>query len=230
MATVHAGRETKGSRYHLQNLVNDEPDLFDLMILAASPTLIASGATTFDWKSPLKANTPEDHYHEYRDDFLSPLGLQMHEARLRRFWPKNGPQWDALASFSISGAKACLLVEAKAYPEEANSDSSATAPESISTIKKAFSATQAYMGISQTDWTVGHYQLANRLAFLYFLCVEVEVPAWLVLVNFVNDTTHRPTDLPTWLEAYGRLFASLGVTPETKLMNRIVTLFPVVTE
>jgi hypothetical protein len=61
---------------------------------------------TIQWGSPLK----EDTYSEYRDsEFLERVGLAHLVPALRKFWPRNGPCWDALARIE-SG---CVLIEAK---------------------------------------------------------------------------------------------------------------------
>jgi hypothetical protein len=82
------------------------------------------------------------------------------------------------------------------------------------------------MGIPVRDWTKPYYQLANRIAFLYFLNVIAEVPAWLILVNFVNDRTHKPTSLEQWLEHYRVMLLTLGITEDRPLFSRIALVFP----
>jgi len=225
-APKNQGRETKGSRHHLQNFVNETPDLLNSLIVSASPSLLAANVSIIQWKSPLKGSTPDRPYFEYRDDFLQPLGLPEHEKALREFWPKNGPQWDALATMKVTGKKGCLLVEAKAYPDESKTATKASSAASILAIEKSLSITQGHMGVSPSDWKTGHYQLGNRLAFLYFMNEVIHVPTWLVLINFVNDTTHHPTDLSTWIETYREVFTSMGIKPDSPLMSRIIILFP----
>lgn len=158
--------------------------------------------TDIEWKSPLKVHDSGEPYREYRDDFLLPLGLERHEGALRSFWPRNGPQWDGLGVARSDDIDGYVLVEAKAYPEEAETRSTGKAEASVDQIRAAFKATQDFMGVPRQDWSEGYYQLANRLAFLYFLNEQVGVSTWLVLVNFLDDRTHRPTDLSSWLAAY----------------------------
>ena len=211
----------KGSKYHIQRFVNERTAELNNGIVGASPTLLAFGPKSISWKSPLK----DEGYYEYRDDFLGPLGLEEHENALREFWPSQGPQWDGLGVVASGESRGYLLVEAKAHPEETHSASGATAPASVAKIKGVFDTVQAHMGIAGTDWIKGHYQLANRIAFLYWLNVVINVPSWLVLLNFVNDTTYKPTDLSTWIEAERRLFADLGLHPDAPLLGRVITLF-----
>ena len=56
---------------------------------------VALTSSNIDWLSPLRS----DGYAEYRDEgFLRLLGLDPASLPLPldRFWPANGPQWDAL--------------------------------------------------------------------------------------------------------------------------------------
>jgi hypothetical protein len=167
----------KGSRYCLQRYVNEKPgDLADRLI-SASPTLTAFDPVRVDWKSPLAGH----NYQEYRDDFLDVLGLQQHEAVLREYWPLQGPQWDGLALLPTETTIGVLLVEAKAHPGETESTCGATDPASIATIENALARVQSHMGVTPgvtpSDWMKSSYQLANRLALLYFLNEIARVPA-----------------------------------------------------
>ena len=91
-----------GSLKNLQIAINDKKVFLDEEIAK-----VIGKKMSIDWKSPLKA----DSYAEYRDDdFLRVLVLNKIIYPLREFWPKNGPQWDALG---INGDE-IVLVEAKA--------------------------------------------------------------------------------------------------------------------
>lgn len=174
------------------------------------------------WLSPL-AN---QNYFEYRDDFLGPqaLNLPQHLAALKNFWPYNGPQWDGLAILTSAANEAILLIEAKAHPTESRSDCKASNSVSIERIQTRLSEVREYMGCSAGDWMNGSYQLANRLAYLYFLHVHCNVPTYLVLVNFVNDHSHRPTSLETWLKYPWR--NALSVPDNARLADRVLTVYP----
>jgi hypothetical protein len=57
---------------------------------------LPSGAV-IDWRSP----RGDDAWAEYRDgSFLEALGLARLAPDLKAFWPRRGPQWDALARVS----------------------------------------------------------------------------------------------------------------------------------
>jgi hypothetical protein len=173
-------------------------------------------------------------FREFRDDFLVPLRLEMHQAALRDFWPVQGPQWDALALLPADTATGVLLVEAKAHPGETVSACGATSPASLAKIEAAFALVQGFMRISHTvtpaDWMSGSYQLANRLAYLYFLNEIVRVPTFLALVNFVDDRTHRPTSVADWQQHQQSLFRSLGIHADCRMLDRVVTVYPTAIE
>ena len=217
---------TKGSQLQLQRIVNERPEELNALILGASPTLLAFGARGITWRSPLKEPTEGTAYYEYRDDFLKPLGLEDRESKLREFWPSKGPRWDGLAIVDSPKGSGYLLVEAKAHGGEANSESGAKASDSVAQIEAALKQTQKYMHVPAGEWTKPYYQLANRLAFLYFMNIELELPTWLVLINFVADTTHLPTELGEWLEKYREMYKKLRIGHDSPLTEKVVCVFP----
>jgi hypothetical protein len=73
----------KGSQRWIQWFVNHAAHVLDAAI-SLGP---------IDWRSPLR----EDEYAEYRDEaFLARLGIALPRRSLESFWPRGGPQWDAL--------------------------------------------------------------------------------------------------------------------------------------
>lgn len=120
MVNKKIGGATKGSRYCLQNYMSNNSDNLSDLILAASTNLLSFSEGTIKWISPKSS----DHFYEYRDDFIRGLNIENInlsdiETKLRKFWPKNGPQWDGLAV--VEGReckKGVLLVEAKAHIAE----------------------------------------------------------------------------------------------------------------
>src|SRR5262245_60427391 len=110
----------KGSQRWLQHLVNRAPSLLDERI----------GLGPIEWRSPLL----DDDYAEYRDGaFLDRLNVTLAKRPLSTFWPRGGPQWDALGR-ATSGE--VVLVEAKAHLHELYSPATAaTADESVARIQ-----------------------------------------------------------------------------------------------
>jgi hypothetical protein len=91
---------TRGSQKWIQCAVNDHGGILDAALL---PKL--NGARSIEWRSPLTC----DDFAEYRDaDFLKLVGLEEWSGALAEFWPRRGPQWDALG---VSDRGDVLLVE-----------------------------------------------------------------------------------------------------------------------
>lgn len=220
--TTNSGPARKGSRPCLQEYVNNRQAALNDLVLGSSATMLALGPASIEWLSPLRPS-----YQEYRDGFLDVLGLGHFERALREFWPAQGPQWDGLAKlYNKAGDMGVLLVEAKAHPAETESSLMATAPASLDKINRALARTQGHMGVTQADWTQGAYQLANPLAFLYFMNELIGVPTYLALVNFVGDTSYKPTDLPDWHQHYWAVFERLGLRPSCRMLDRVIMIYP----
>ncbi len=181
---------TKGSLKWIQTLINDFPCILDQHVI----NQLGLDYRTINWFSPQK----DDNYAEYRDeDFLEILGLKQFKKKLHGFWPKRGPQWDALGRAKKSGPY--FLVEAKANIPEIISSSQAKSEKSISKIRNSLSDTQKYLNCqSLMNWESGFYQYANRIAHLYFLRCLCDVDAYLIFLYFINDHTHIPTTRQEW--------------------------------
>jgi hypothetical protein len=112
-----------------------------------------------EW-SPIK----EDEYAEYFDEeFLGRLGIEVLRVPLNEFWPRSGPRWDGLAR---TRRGKIILVEAKAYIEEAVDFGSKTGSTSSAMINAALAETKAAFGAAETAaWHAPLYQYANRLAY-----------------------------------------------------------------
>jgi hypothetical protein len=215
---------THGSRYWIQRYVNEQPETINDLAIGSSPTLSAFMPSVVTWKSPLA----KEDYREYRDGFLEAVGLAEHAGERQRFWPKTGPQWDALATIKNDhGEHGVLLVEAKSYPSESYGGGSDANDESRTLIARSLDTVKAYCGVPpETDWMGRAYQTANRLAFLYFLDEVCHVPTWLLFVNFVNDSSHHPTSMAQWAEHCPRLLRELGLHCRAPLLSRTIMVFP----
>jgi hypothetical protein len=143
-----------------------------------------ASAERIEWLSPVKS----DEYAEYYDEqFLERLGVSNVRVPLHSFWPRSGPRWDGLAR-TESGK--VILVEAKAYIEEAVDYGSRASSESAERISVALAQTKAaFRGSSAAKWGSPFYQYANRLAHLYFLRELNGLDAYLV---FSTSQTHLP--------------------------------------
>jgi len=225
----------KGSQFLLQKFVNDYSDSLNQHILSSSSSLLAflGGDMKITWKSPLVG----EDYYEYRDDFLSAYYVEKEQAsivmqKIRQYWPKNGPVWDGIAVVEGKNEKkGLLLVEAKAHIDETISRIQATSPVSIEKIRKSILlAQEGFRSSAEIDpWLDEYYQLANRLTFLYLLNRKFAIPTWLVLANFVDDRSYKPTSLYTWLQHYQAVFQTLGIDSDSELLSKVITIFPAVT-
>ena len=165
-----------------------------------------------------------DGFREYRDQsFLDHLRVALNTRPLADFWPRRGPQWDALAR--TSGGRS-VLVEAKANIPEFNSDPSRAVPASLQKIQAAFAETKAFLKVrSETDWSRCFYQYANRIAHLYFLKEVNGVDAVLVFVYFVGDTTRpgvKPVSREGWEAAIALANEHLGLRASSPWLRKNV--------
>lgn len=193
----------KGSQKWIQKLVNDKPGVLNSQIWSALNFL---NEEDIRWLSPLKS----DGYSEYRDQaFLDRLEVKREKIPLAQFWPKGGPQWDALGR-SFSGN--LLLVEAKSHIPELLSRSQAKDGRSIEIIQRSLGETKRYLGSkADIDWSQSFYQYTNRLAHLYLLRKN-GLPAYLVHVYFLNDFEMKgPTTVYEWEGAIKLLESYLGI-------------------
>lgn len=206
----------KGSLKLIQTLVNEYS-----YVLNCKLSYITDKQVT--WVSPLES----DEYAEYRDaEFLEKLGVDAEvENQLNDFWPRNGPQWDALGKFRDNGA---LLVEAKAnLPELESSPSSAINPISRQLIAQSLEKTKKYIGANvDADWSGRYYQYLNRIAHLYFLRVLHDVPAYLVMIYFIGDVSvDGPNSQKEWKAAIKRMHQALGIQNNHPLEPYILETF-----
>lgn len=174
------------------------------------------------WVSPVE----EDDFAEYNDaDFLNRLGVAPEHVSLQDFWPRMGPHWDALG---VASDGTVILVEAKAYIEEMDTNPSKASAASLEKIQKSLADTCKFMAAKpKGDWARTFYQMTNRLAHLYFLHSLNRIPAELWFVCFCNhpDQTIRTTR-EEWLGAIRIVESHLGIQGSGhKLKDRIRHIF-----
>jgi hypothetical protein len=215
---VVQGEGRRGSLKWIQGAVNQSSGraLSDLI----APT-IGDGAT-ITWLSP----RVDDDFAEYRDaSFLKLIGAASLVNALEAFWPIRGPQWDALGR---SDRGDILLVEAKAHIREICSPPSQATSGPRSRIEAALAEASSYLGARpRAPWIDVFYQLANRIAHLYFLRRNGE-KAWLVLANFVGDQEmHGPNSPAEWEAAYQVVWHVLGLQERHPLARYIIHVYPI---
>ena len=205
-----------GSLKNLQVAINKKKKYLDCEI-----SKVIGKQMKIDWKSPLRS----DGYAEYRDeDFLKNLGiLNKIKYPLSDFWPKNGPQWDALC---VSGDE-IMLVEAKANIPEMVSSGTRAETDSRRKIENSLDKVKKYLSVSDTiDWTGTFYQYVNRIAHLYYLREKNKIKAHLLFIYFINDeTVNGPKNKSEWLGAIQTMECYLGLAKKHKLRKYIYDIF-----
>ena len=161
MSIVKQKSEGKGSLRDIQILINEHPEILNALI---QEYVSLQENSNIKWLSPLK----KDSYNEYRDDdFIEKLEIDLKKVKLKDFWPRQGPQWDALGK-SDNGI--VFLVEAKANIPEISSPGTKASTISKQQIVSSLGKTKEFFGIvNDIDWSGKYYQYTNRLAHLYFL-------------------------------------------------------------
>jgi|SRR5208337_4235227 len=212
-------RAPRGSQKWIQDIINVCPDLLNHHI---HKDILSISGCDIKWKSPSIKN----HFTEYRDaDFLCEIGLTELTEKLQQFWPKNGPQWDALGK--TSDDKAFFLVEAKANVPEIVSSCGAKDKESLKTISERLDETQRWLNCQKPliDWKSGFYQYANRLAHLYFLKEKMGKEVYLIFLYFIGDSTHIPTSRDAWNPALMLQKKLMGLSARSLRCKGIIDLF-----
>jgi hypothetical protein len=212
----------------LQDLVNDNPKYLNSLIRLASPSFANFALGDPQWVSPLAT----ENYKEYRDDeFLWPVEQASLYQKLHAFWPRSGPQWDALAIVKGKGDRnGVILAEAKANIPEAGDPVYAcrAAGKSRQKIESSLAIVKEALGVKpDADWMCNYYQYANRLAHLYFLYIMCHVPAWMVFIYFVGGAgVSSPCSIEEWKDRISQIYKALGLPKKQMLTERIVNIFP----
>ena len=205
MSNTSNERATKGSKFWMQQIANDE------LLTARLETLL--GERNLRWFSPLEAESFKEYQLKEPKIFVEVLGLSRDEFREKfSFWPNNQPHWDTIA-VSADG-KILYLFEAKAHVKETFSRIAATNPESVKKISTALRTTFDELSDAGdfTSWTEKFYQLGNRLTFLRFMN-RMTLPkierVELVLLNVTDDRTFIPTPQEIWSRHVDEMFREM---------------------
>ncbi len=172
---------------------------------------MTASAVRLDWRSPLcePLFTSDNAFHEYKDgkvfDAIDHPALR---PRWSEYWPQRSQTWDAIAvAYGATDAPlGPVLIEAKSHPNEfwPKSGGSKAGEDSIGRIHDRLRQTRKWLGVEESpdvveQWEGRLYQSANRFATLRFFqeFVDPPVPAWLLNLYFLNDTTHTNPKLAT---------------------------------
>ena len=122
------------------------------------------------------------------------------KSQWKKYWPTSGnaQSWDGV--FEQNGT--LYVVEAKAHIKEMESECHADKIKSKPIILEAFTKANHGNEEQARKWIESkHYQLANRLAFLYF-CEMVGIDAKLCYIMFVNGYLANATKNVSSVEAF----------------------------
>jgi len=208
----------RGSLKWTQLLVNDYPELINEPLREACGL---SSRTQIEWLSPLRP----DQFSEYRDRaFLGQLSIRLGKRDLGAFWPRHGPQWDALGR---SDREDIFLVESKAHIGELISPGTSASTQSKKLIDSSLNEVQSFLGARPlVDWSAVFYQYTNRLAHLYLLRKLNDVRAHMVFVYFVGDREMQgPQTTQEWRSALQVVRALLGLRDKHKLSGFVHDVF-----
>lgn len=214
MRSDATGLAYAGSQRQIQMYINWRTSELSAAVSDALQTQ-GMNATSIQWVSPLEA----DNYSEHRDaEFLEKIGAGHLASKLKEFWPRGGPCWDALARVNGGG---CILVEAKSHVREVYGSGCGASDDSLAVIVASLDRTKSWLGVRpDTNWLGPLYQSANRLAHLYFLREIGKINAFLVNVYFVNDP-HSPTTRQQWDEGIEIANSTLGIGSQTPFTGSV---------
>lgn len=175
-----------GSEYHLLRFLGHHRKFLNMEI--NNQTRFKGNIEWFDYLINENRLSFDDeykniHFLKERDNFARI------EENWKKFWPQKGnsQNWDGIFCHNDE----IVLVEAKAHLKEIQQSCTAKVGPSKNKIIKAFKNTKDYFSIiSQNDWLIKYYQLANRLAFLYFLDIN-SIRASILNIYFLNGYKKR---------------------------------------
>lgn len=161
------------------------------------------------------------------DCFKNEANFSEIESAWKKFWPQSGNSinWDGI----FKCGDTYYFVEAKAHKDEISPCKAKV--QSKKKIKTAFKKTIEWLDCTSDEdsWIESkNYQLANRLAFIYF-CECNGIKARLVYINFINGYRAPAKKLSIankekWQEIWKKKYADLKLT-EDKLKNKLYHVY-----
>lgn len=209
-------KEAKRSEHWLRMIVNETPGVLDVTISRA----FGWPESVIDWRSPRE----DDEFAEYYDEaFLERMGIAKElTIPLNEFWPRSGPRWDGLGR---TADDKLILVEAKAHIAESVDYRSKASVLALRKIEARLDeAKAAFHASKDACWHSPFYQMANRLAHLYYLAEVNNQDAYLVFVYFANaPDVPVPASPDEWRGAIRLAHKCLGLK-DSKLSRRVASI------
>lgn len=137
-------------------------------------------------------------------------------------WPQRGKKhnWDAVGMIKNTASpdqQDFVLIEAKAHIGEINTETGASASDSIQRIEKVLKETASNLNATydREIWTKRYYQHANRLA-VYNHLKQRGLNPYLLFVYFIGDMGNKsricPQEVSGWHQALSKLDSEMGIT------------------
>ncbi len=219
-----------GSEFHLLRWMGRHRDLFTNKVSQS----IGNENSIIEWVDFDFASVQEIPDSELKGlEFLYDENTKI-ETKWKGFWPTRSGihNWDAVGWRIIEDSiKELILIEAKAHIKELESDCGAKDKDSILKIKEAFELVTNELGIKTTnDWFKKYYQMANRIAALYFLNEKVNIPTKLVNIYFIGDKSIKssrkcPKTVNEWESKIFEQDEYLGIKENAWLSKYMFSLF-----
>jgi hypothetical protein len=215
----------KGSRLRICEWVNDRPELFETYLADWGPFSAARDGEPLQWLAPKRPDC-----REVRDGLWGLAGLPGDTPQAAGWWPARGPVWDAVAR--VPGMQhGVLLVEAKSHLAELRSPGTAAGGTRLELIEQSLAEVKADLGVpAATSWTARYYQVANRLAFVWFMR-DHGIDAWLLSVYFVADSFDPdggrlfPRERAEWEQAIHDAHTRLSIPARHRLSDFVFDAF-----
>ena len=212
--------------------VHEHREQLELELCRQVPSLnafVGKAGRSINWIAP------DSDGKEIRDA-LWPIVLPGPTPQDDGFWPAGGPVWDAAGIVGGGGDRGfgVVLIEAKAHAAELLSPRMKPSSYAVDEQRRAAvdEAKLAYGVDPSVSWTLTYYQLANRLAFLYYLRMRRKQQAWLVNLYFYGDSFPSggkdvvgPTDPSGWYEPISEAKRALGLGVDHPLRDYVTDVF-----
>ena len=182
-----SSRWSYGSQYQLNRWLQERESALVTILRERCETL-NRWAPEVVWISP----DFDQGGRESGDSAWHKVGLPSPSPHEAQWWPTSGPRWDAVARvIGADGRVGALFVEAKGRRGKVCAGRmDRRTPGTVEQRHRALAQVRHDLRVDDTaDWTGPCYQVANRLAWLWFArrweCREL--PVWLVSIYFCGE-------------------------------------------
>jgi hypothetical protein len=209
-----------GSEYHLRRYLSEREQELSTAVRAA----VGAPSSRCEWLPFPSVDGVERELKGVEFLAANAAGRQ----GWKGFWPSTGnaQNWDAVGRISVDDEAEWVLVEAKARAAELVSPACAAKGDGRTMIESALRDARRHFGVpEERDWMGTYYQIANRLASLYFLNEVAGERARLVFLYFTSDRfpdgSACPASETEWEPLINRAKAALGLPMEIDRVHHV---------